>query len=206
MVSAYPASRQQRRADIRSPAQQALHRLQPGCARRPQRAPSGPDVDHHGRARRERGPEQRHAPACCADACCAPTPRGRRSSGCLDGLLTIGDDGRITSVAPAPDDCALPESYPGAVILPGFVDATSARRRGDRQRQRAAAALARALGVPEELRFQSVRYAAVVAWEFCEALVRHGTTCAAIYGSSHEAATDVLSRSWTAAGCGRWSA
>src|SRR5690606_4729598 len=38
----------------------------------------------------------------------------------------------------------------------------------------------------------NTRYAAAVAWEFCEALVRQGTTCAAIFASSHEAATDVL--------------
>ncbi|MCY1058577.1 guanine deaminase [Nannocystis sp. SCPEA4] len=123
-----------------------------------------------------------------------PDPAQPKIERIVDGLLTIGDDGRIMSVAPAPDDCALPESYPGAVILPGFVDAhvhfPQTRVIGS-----ASGPLLRWLErsvFPEELRFQSVRYAAVVAYEFCEALVRHGTTCAAIYGSSHEAATDVL--------------
>ena len=40
-----------------------------------------------------------------------------------DGLLVIDEAGRITSAGPAPADCEEPESYPGAVLLPGFVDA-----------------------------------------------------------------------------------
>jgi guanine deaminase len=123
-----------------------------------------------------------------------PDPERPRIERIADGLITVGDDGRITSVEPAPEDCAVPQSYPGAVILPGFVDAhvhfPQTRVIGS-----ASGPLLRWLErsvFPEELRFSNLRYAATVAWEFCEALIRQGTTCAAIYSSSHEGATDVL--------------
>jgi guanine deaminase len=123
-----------------------------------------------------------------------PDPAQPRIARIEDGLLTIGPDGRIAAVEPAPADCTLPQSYPGAVILPGFVDAhvhfPQTRVIGS-----ASGPLLRWLErsvFPEELRFAGLRYAAAVAWEFCEALIRQGTTCAAIYASSHEAATDVL--------------
>ena len=38
-----------------------------------------------------------------------------------DGLVHI-QAGRITAVEPAPPGCALPETLPGAIWLPGFVD------------------------------------------------------------------------------------
>ncbi|MFZ6177241.1 guanine deaminase [Nannocystis pusilla] len=123
-----------------------------------------------------------------------PDPRQAKIERIADGLLTIGEDGRIASIAPAPEDCTLPQSYPGAVILPGFVD-THVHFPQTRVIGSASGPLLRWLErtvFPEEQRFHSVRYAAAVAWEFCEAMIRQGTTCAAIYASSHEAATDVL--------------
>lgn len=123
-----------------------------------------------------------------------PHPELPRIERIADGVLEIDAAGRIVAVGPAPDDCEVPETYPGAVILPGFVDAhvhfPQTRVIGS-----ASGPLLRWLErtvFPEEARFAQVRYAATVAWEFCEALVRHGTTAAAIYGSSHPEATAVL--------------
>ena len=45
---------------------------------------------------------------------------------------------------------------------------------------------------PEEARFADPGYAAEVAEAFCAALVEHGTTCAAIYSSSHPVAAEAL--------------
>ena len=45
---------------------------------------------------------------------------------------------------------------------------------------------------PEEARFAAPAYAREVAVEFCDAMIAQGTTCAAIYGSSHPAASDAL--------------
>ena len=111
-----------------------------------------------------------------------------------DGLLVIDAAGRIGSVGPAPADCEEPESYPGAVLVPGFVDA---HVHFPQTRILGSASgpllpwLERSV-FPEEARFAEARYAAAVAWEFCEQLVRHGTTCAAIYSSSHPIAAELL--------------
>jgi guanine deaminase len=111
-----------------------------------------------------------------------------------DGLLVIDAAGRIASAGPAPADCEEPESYPGAVLVPGFVDA---HVHFPQTRILGSASgpllpwLERSV-FPEEARFAEARYAAAVAWEFCEQLVRHGTTCAAIYSSSHPIAAELL--------------
>ncbi len=123
-----------------------------------------------------------------------PDPERPRLGLLPDALVTITGDGTIAGVEPAGPECELQESFPGAVIMPGFVDAhvhfPQTRVIGS-----ASGPLLRWLErtvFPEEARFADLRYAGAVAWEFCEALVRQGTTCAAIYGSSHPAATDVL--------------
>lgn len=123
-----------------------------------------------------------------------PHPELPRIERIADGLLEIDAVGTIVGVGPAPEDCEVPETYPGAVILPGFVDAhvhfPQTRVIGS-----ASGPLLRWLEktvFPEEGRFTNVRYAASVAWEFCESLVRQGTTSAAIFGSSHPEATGVL--------------
>src|SRR5690606_17581671 len=52
----------------------------------------------------------------------APDPTARRVELLADALVRIDADGVITSVEAAPADCELPETWPGAVIVPGFVD------------------------------------------------------------------------------------
>ncbi len=123
-----------------------------------------------------------------------PRPDEPRVDLIADGLLVIDAAGTIVSVGAAPPDCDEPESYPGAVLVPGFVDA---HVHFPQTRILGSASgpllpwLERSV-FPEEARFAEARYAAAVAWEFCEQLVRHGTTCAAIYSSSHAIAAELL--------------
>jgi len=123
-----------------------------------------------------------------------PRPGEARVDLIADGLLEIDAAGTIAAVGPAPADCEVAESYPGAVLVPGFVDA---HVHFPQTRILGSASgpllpwLTRSV-FPEELRFAEARYAAAVAWEFCEQLVRHGTTSAAIYSSSHPIAADLL--------------
>lgn len=110
-----------------------------------------------------------------------------------DALLTV-EGGRFAQVEPAPPGCAVPETHPGAVLLPGLVDA---HVHFPQTRVLGSASgplldwLARSV-FPEEARFASRGYAEAVATEFCDALVASGTTCAAIYGSSHPGSTEAL--------------
>lgn len=123
-----------------------------------------------------------------------PDPESPRVERIADGLVEIAADGRIAAVRPAPPDCEVAETYPGAVLLPGFVDA-HVHYPQTRVIGSASGPLLRWLErtvFPEESRFADLRYAGAVAWEFCEALIRQGTTCAAIFGSSHPGATEVL--------------
>ena len=53
---------------------------------------------------------------------------------------------------------------------------------------------------PEEARFADAHYAGAVAQEFCQALIRHGTTTAAVYSTSHPEATDLLFQSFADTG------
>jgi guanine deaminase len=123
-----------------------------------------------------------------------PRPEEARVEVLRDGLLEIDALGRIAAVGPAPADCDVEESFPGAVLLPGFVD-THVHFPQTRILGSASGPLLPWLlrsVFPEEARFAEARYAAAVAWEFCEQLVRHGTTCAAIYSSSHPIAATLL--------------
>lgn len=123
-----------------------------------------------------------------------PRPDEARVELIADGLLEIDAQGTIAAVTPAPTDCELPESFPGAVLLPGFVD-THVHFPQTRVLGSASGPLLPWLTrsvFPEEARFAEARYAAAVAWEFCEQLVRHGTTSAAIYSSSHPIAAELL--------------
>ena len=122
-----------------------------------------------------------------------PHPTERRIEVLADGLLTVAD-GRITGVGPAPADCEVPETAPGAVWLPGLVD-THVHCPQTRIAGSATGPLLDWLAssvFPEEARFAERAYAQAVATEFCDALLRWGTTCAAVYSSSHPGATDVL--------------
>ncbi|MEZ4465788.1 MAG: amidohydrolase family protein [bacterium] len=110
-----------------------------------------------------------------------------------DGLLHLEGD-RIATVEPAPADCGVPETLPGAVWLPGFVD-THVHFPQTRIIGSATGPLLDWLAssvFPEEARFKERAYAEVVAAEFCESLLRQGTTCASIFSSSDPGATDVL--------------
>ena len=110
-----------------------------------------------------------------------------------DGLVHIAG-GRITAVEPAPPDCSVPVTEPGAVWLPGFVDS---HLHFPQTRIIGSATgplldwLERSV-FPEEARFRTLAYATAVAQEFCRSLLQHGTTCASVFSSSDPAATGVL--------------
>src|SRR5262245_44485440 len=122
----------------------------------------------------------------------SPRPDEPRFDVLADALIEIDTEGRICTVGPAPVGCQVPESHPGAVLLPGFVD-THIHFPQLRVLGSASGPLLQWLSrsvFPEEARFADPAYAAEVAREFCDALIAQGTTCAAIYSSSHPAATD----------------
>jgi guanine deaminase len=111
-----------------------------------------------------------------------------------DALVDVDAAGRIREVIPAPAGCAIPETHPGAVILPGFVD-THIHFPQTRVIGSASGPLLEWLQrsvFPEEARFAERIYAEAVASEFCDAMIAQGTTTAAIYSSSHPGATDAL--------------
>lgn len=124
----------------------------------------------------------------------APESEARAVTLLDDALIRIDAQGLIESVEPAPSDCEVPETWPGAVLMPGFVDVhlhfPQTRVIGS-----ASGPLLpwlRASVFPEESRFSSDEYAAIVAEAFCDALIAQGTTCSAIYSSTHPGATEVL--------------
>ena len=110
-----------------------------------------------------------------------------------DGVIRIDAGGRIVAVEAAGAEDG-PETYPGAVLLPGFVD-THVHFPQTRVLGSASGPLLQWLErsvFPEEARFAEAAYATAVAGEFCDALIAQGTTCAAVYSSSHPVATEVL--------------
>ncbi len=111
-----------------------------------------------------------------------------------DALLTIDPGGRLDFVGPTPEDCFEPETLPGAVWLPGFVD-THVHYPQTRVAGRSSGALLDWLEstvYPEEARFADKGHAGAVAAEMCKALAASGTTTASIYSSSHPLATAAL--------------
>ncbi len=111
-----------------------------------------------------------------------------------DALLESDEDGRIVRFGPTPDGCAVPETLPGTVWMPGFVDA-HVHFPQTRVVGRSSGGLLTWLEetvFPEEARFERAAYADEVAAEFCRALIAHGTSTAAVYGSSHPLATSKL--------------
>lgn len=123
----------------------------------------------------------------------APEPFERTFVEHPDALIEI-EDGRITAVGPAPPDCEHPETWPGAVILPGLVD-VHVHYPQTRIIGSASGELLPWLHTsvfPEEARFADDDYAREVADEFCRALLAQGTTLAAVYGSAHPRATERL--------------
>jgi len=111
-----------------------------------------------------------------------------------DAIVDIDSEGRVLSVTAAAPDCPIAESHPGCVLMPGLVDA---HVHFPQTRVIGSASgpllewLTRSV-FPEEARFSAVEYARVVAREFCDAMIAQGTTCAAIYGSSHPIASGAL--------------
>jgi guanine deaminase len=124
----------------------------------------------------------------------APSPAAAALERWDDALIEIDAHGMITAIGPAPADCPIPTTHPGCVLLPGLVD-THLHFPQTRVIGSASGPLLEWLErsvFPEEARFAEVAYATEVAREFCDALVAQGTTCAAIYGSSHPVASAVL--------------
>ena len=111
-----------------------------------------------------------------------------------DALIRVEASGRIAAVEAAPPGCGVPETWPGAVLLPGLVD-THLHFPQTRVIGSASGPLLPWLQrsvFPEESRFCDRPYAEAVAAEFCTSMLRQGTTTAGIYSSSHPDATDVL--------------
>lgn len=111
-----------------------------------------------------------------------------------DAILDVDAQGRIASIGPAAEGEPLPETEPGALWMPGFVDA-HVHYPQTRMVGSASGPLLDWLEkttFPEEARFADRAYAEAVAEDFCAALVAQGTTAAAIFGSPHPGATDVL--------------
>ncbi len=116
-----------------------------------------------------------------------------------DGALVIGG-GRILARGPWEAVAAqLPEGVPvedmrPALVMPGFIDAHIHLP----QMQVIASWGARLLDwlerytFPEEARFADPGHAARIAAAFCDALLRHGTTTAVVYGSVHPASVEAL--------------
>ena len=126
----------------------------------------------------------------------APDPDAPGWTERADALVALDAGGRVVSVADAPAGCTVPETWPGAVILPGFVDGhlhyPQFRMTGS-----ASGPLLTWLATttfPEEARFAGPAYAEEVAHGLCGALAAAGTTTCSLYGSPHPAATDTLFR------------
>jgi guanine deaminase len=124
----------------------------------------------------------------------APEPDRRRFTLWPDAVIRIDAEGRITEFAAATPDCEVPETWPGAVILPGMID-THLHFPQTRVIGSASGPLLPWLEhsvFPEEARFANEEHAAAVAEQFCTALIAQGSTSAAIYSSSHPIAAQVL--------------
>lgn len=123
-----------------------------------------------------------------------PRPEEVRVDEIADGLVRIDEGGRIAAVEVVQGACEVAETWPGAVLLPGFVD-THVHFPQTRVLGSASGPLLPWLErsvFPEEARFAAREYAAAVAAQFLGAMIDRGTTCASIYSSSHPIATEVL--------------
>jgi guanine deaminase len=114
-----------------------------------------------------------------------------------DGVIAVGEDGTILyagDVGNLPESLlALPASESDDVILPGFIDLHVHLPQYD-CRGKFGLSLLEWLDefvFPEEARFADVAVAKDVARRFFTALLRAGTTTAAVYSSGHTAATEV---------------
>ncbi len=123
-----------------------------------------------------------------------PHATERRLTLLPDALIHIGADGRFESVEPAPPGCDIPETWPGAVLLPGFVDAHLHFPQTNILGSASGPLLPwlQTSVFPEESRFGERAYAEQIAPVFCRSMLRQGTTTAGIYSTSHPGATDAL--------------
>ena len=129
-----------------------------------------------------------------------PDPAARRWRLIEDAVISWGEDGRLRAVENArgyeerAHAAPPPVTHAGAVWVPGFVD-THVHYPQTQIIGSASGPLLSWLErsvFPEEARFANEEYAARVAERFCDHLLSHGTTSAAIYSSSHPGATRVL--------------
>jgi guanine deaminase len=110
-----------------------------------------------------------------------------------DRVLEIDDRGVVVGSRPARSEDP-PQTWPGALLVPGFVD-VHVHYPQTRVLGSASGPLLPWLQhtvFPEEARFADAAYAREVADTFTSALIHAGTTTAAIYGSPHASASDVL--------------
>lgn len=116
-----------------------------------------------------------------------------------DGLLVVGDDGRITAVG---DHATLRPSFPqveveqlpGRLLAPGFVDLHIHYPQTDVIGSPSEGLLPwlNDYTFPFEARFADPRYAAATASFFLDELARHGVSTALVFGSSHPASVDAF--------------
>jgi len=110
-----------------------------------------------------------------------------------DALITIDESGSFSSVTPYAGE-AVDHDMRGSVLLPGFID-THIHYPQTRIIGSASGPLLEWLDkttFPEEARFANPAYAALIAKEFCQHLLKAGTTCSFIYGSVHASAAHIL--------------
>jgi len=111
----------------------------------------------------------------------------------IEDALIQCSNGKILSIAPA-GNSKIPITHYGGVWIPGLVDShlhyPQTRITGS-----ASGPLIPWLNssvFPEEARFSEPKYARSVAIEFCNRLIKAGTTTAFIYSSPHPQATHIL--------------
>lgn len=110
-----------------------------------------------------------------------------------DALITIDDKGSFSSVTTYAGE-VVDHDMRGSVLLPGFFD-THIHYPQTRIIGSASGPLLEWLDkttFPEEARFADPAYASLIAKEFCQHLLRAGTTSSFIYGSVHASAAHVL--------------
>jgi len=124
----------------------------------------------------------------------APAPDAPGWTEHSDAVIELDQRGRVRALVPAPEGCTVAETWPGCVIMPGFVDGhlhyPQFRMTGS-----ASGPLLTWLSsttFPEESRFADETYARAVADDLCAALGRAGTTLCSLYGSPHPRATEIL--------------
>ena len=126
-----------------------------------------------------------------------------------DAALIFDESGvilELIDIATWPERCPslpLPEiKRPGAVWMPGFVD-THVHYPQTAIIGSASGPLLDWLSTsvfPEEAKFSDDAYAELVARRFTDSMLSQGTTCAAVFSSSHVSSTDILFRAFAQRG------